>query len=877
MCFSFVCSLSSLYASQVDNNASFKSLPLVRIGVLAFRPKPQTLEQWRPLCELLSHELPQYDFVVEALTYPELNEAVSKSQLDFVLTNSGNYILLKKRFGLSSPLSTIAVNEQGIKVTQFAGVIFTRSSGKIDTLKQVKGKTIAVTDQESLGGYQMQAYELWKAGVTLPDDATVSITGMPHDNVVISVLSGQADVGFVRSGVLEKMADEGKLDMHSLKILNLQEAISFPVKISTGLYPEWPLATLKHVDEKISKSVLSILFRLEENDAIFPKIRIYGFNIPANYMGVEEMLRSLHFPPFDEKVAFNFADIWDQYQEYIMAFFVLFGFSLMIGLIHLRKSNLLLQKSLLTQRAQKDNLAQFLQVIEQSPISIVMTNLEGLISYANPKFLSITGYSMEEVIGQNPRFLKSDKVPQEAYAKLWDKLKRGEIWEGELINLRKDGSEYVEWGTIAPLRQHDGKITHYVAIKEDITERKKAEQRIYQLAFYDQLTTLPNRQKIIADISINPPKACAILNIDSFKEINDIFGIKAGDTILRQVGAWFKEMGFAIYRTGGDEFTTLFYDEVLDKTTVVQRMMDLMVLLEEKIFHIGEEIISLRMSIGIAMGDVKLLTHADIALHVAKSKKIQLSLYEEKENIEERYRHNIVMAAQIRKALLSGRIICHYQPIVDFKTGDILKYETLVRLVDEDGNIILPLAFLPIAKKMKIYPRITKEVVNQACALFQNRTEEFSINLSTADMEDGRLMQEIIAVLKKTNTAQRIVFEILESEGIENYEAISAFITQVKALGAKIAIDDFGTGYSNFEHILKLNVDYIKIDGSLIKDIINNSRNQIVIETIIGFAHKIGAQTIAEFVSDEMIFNRVKTLGVDYSQGYFTGKPQPLL
>ena len=178
---------------------------------------------------------------------------------------------------------------------------------------------------------------------------------------------------------------------------------------------------------------------------------------------------------------------------------------------------------------------------------------------------------------------------------------------------------------------------------------------------------------------------------------------------------------------------------------------------------------------------------------------------------------------------------------------------------------------------MKIYPRITKEVVNQACALFQNRTEEFSINLSTADMEDGRSMQEIIAVLKKTNTAQRIVFEILESEGIENYEAISAFITQVKALGAKIAIDDFGTGYSNFEHILKLNVDYIKIDGSLIKDIINNSRNQIVIETIIGFAHKIGAQTIAEFVSDEMIFNRVKTLGVDYSQGYFTGKPQPLL
>jgi len=235
------------------------------------------------------------------------------------------------------------------------------------------------------------------------------------------------------------------------------------------------------------------------------------------------------------------------------------------------------------------------------------------------------------------------------------------------------------------------------------------------------------------------------------------------------------------------------------------------------------------------------------------------------------------MAAMIRKALVSGRIICHYQPIVDFKTNAIVKYETLVRMVDEEGNIILPLEFLPVAKKMKIYPRITQEVVNQACELFKNRSEEFSINLSTADMEDARSMQKIIEVINRTNTASRIVFEILESEGVENYDTIKQFIAQVKILGAKIAIDDFGTGYSNFEHILRLNVDYIKIDGSLIRNITNNSRNHIVIETIVNFAQKIGAQTIAEFVSDEAIFETVKKLNVTYSQGYFTGRPEPLL
>lgn len=862
--------------STEDTN-TFKSLPLVRIGVLAFRPKPQTFEQWRPLGILLNHALPQYDFVIEALTYPELTDAVSKGKLDFVLTNSGNYILLKRRFGLSSPLTTLAINEHGVKTTHFGGVIFTRSEEKIDTLQDIKGKIIAVPEKKSFGGYQMQAYELFQAGIDIQEDAFVHVTGLPHDNVVKTVLSGHADIGFVRTGILEKMAEEGAIDMKNIKIINPQNHPSFPVKISTHLYPEWPLSTLPHVDEKISKSVLSILFRLEENDTALKTMRIYGFNIPANYTLVEEMLQALHLPPFDEKPAFAFSDIWEQYRDKAMPFIILLGFVLMLGIMHLRKSNILLQQSLLSQKKQADTLTQFLQVIEQSPISIIITNLDGQIVYANPKFITITGYSETEIIGHNPRFLKSGRVPKQTYMELWEHLKEDKVWEGELINRRKDGTEYIEFGTIAPLHQQDGSITHYVAIKEDITQRKIAEEKIYQLAFYDQLTSLPNRQKIILDMNAREPKACAILNIDSFKEINDLFGIQAGDSILSQVGEWFKEIGFLAYRTGGDEFTTLFYDDEVTKLTLNRRMLHLMALLEEKTFHIGDEVISLRMSIGVAVGGSKLLTHADIALHVAKAKKIPLSLYEEKENIEEKYRHNIVMAAMIRKALVSGRIICHYQPIVDFKTNAIVKYETLVRMVDEEGNIILPLEFLPVAKKMKIYPRITQEVVNQACELFKNRSEEFSINLSTADMEDARSMQKIIEVINRTNTASRIVFEILESEGVENYDTIKQFIAQVKVLGAKIAIDDFGTGYSNFEHILRLNVDYIKIDGSLIRNITNNSRNHIVIETIVNFAQKIGAQTIAEFVSDEAIFETVKKLNVTYSQGYFTGRPEPLL
>jgi EAL domain-containing protein (putative c-di-GMP-specific phosphodiesterase class I) len=197
-------------------------------------------------------------------------------------------------------------------------------------------------------------------------------------------------------------------------------------------------------------------------------------------------------------------------------------------------------------------------------------------------------------------------------------------------------------------------------------------------------------------------------------------------------------------------------------------------------------------------------------------------------------------------------------------------------MIDSDGIMIPPVKFLTIAKKTKLYPQITLEVLNQSCSLFATRSEEFSINLSDSDIRDPYIVKEIIHTITQTGTASRIVFEILESEGIENYEEVVEFITSVKSLGAKIAIDDFGTGYSNFENILKLNVDYIKIDGSLIQGITENSRHHIVVETIVNFAHKIGAKTIAEFVSSEEIYDAIKELGVDFAQGYFTGKPEAI-
>jgi diguanylate cyclase (GGDEF)-like protein len=410
----------------------------------------------------------------------------------------------------------------------------------------------------------------------------------------------------------------------------------------------------------------------------------------------------------------------------------------------------------------------------------------------------------------------------------------------------------------------------------DNTTEIEAQKEAQRASHTDFLTNLSNRQKLQLDIKKKNPYGCVVFNIHRFREINDLFGITVGDSLLVQIAHWFTTINLNVYRIGGDEFAMLLYEKTTWKL-LESNIEQWLEQLSQTFFHIQNELISIRMNIGVALGGEKLLTEADIALHNAKEAKTPYALYTVTENIEEIYRNNIAMTATIHKAIAEKNIVCYYQPIVDFATGQIKKYETLVRLIDESQSIIAPLIFLPIAKKTKLYAQITRSVVSQACELFQNRKEEFSINISIDDVEDPVTVQYIVNTLLKTDTASHVVFEILESEGIENYESVQYFITQVKALGAKIAIDDFGTGYSNFEHILNLHVDYIKIDGSLVRGIVGNERYKIIVETIVDFARKIGAKTIAEFVSDEAIFEELKSLGVDYSQGYYTGKPEPLL
>ena len=282
----------------------------VRLAILAFRPAAEAQARWQPLADYLNRAIPEHRFELQVYRYPELEAAIAARQVDFVLTQPSHYVLMTYRNGLSSPLATLVENEGGHALSMFGGTIFTQAGrSDIGTLRDLRGKTLATSGISSLGSYQMQAHELAHAGVSLPQDATVLETGQPQDRAIEAVLVGRADAGFVRTGVIEAMVREGRLDASALKIVNSQTSAAFPYLRSTRLYPEWAIAAMPDIDGALALRVAAALLTLPHGGELAQGMGIQGFTIPANYHPVDDMLRELRLPPFDVAPEFSAGDV----------------------------------------------------------------------------------------------------------------------------------------------------------------------------------------------------------------------------------------------------------------------------------------------------------------------------------------------------------------------------------------------------------------------------------------------------------------------------------------------------------------------------------------------------------------------------------------
>ena len=392
------------------------------------------------------------------------------------------------------------------------------------------------------------------------------------------------------------------------------------------------------------------------------------------------------------------------------------------------------------------------------------------------------------------------------------------------------------------------------------------------------LTELPDRQRFINTLSNSTANKLALLNVNGFWNFNHSFGYEVGDQILKTISQRLKRRftQAVVFHLGGDEFAILSGKEV-PQEHFLQNIESCLWYFGYSPIEIDNEKIYTPLRIGVAVGYDDLFLNAEFAIKQAKRIGKDLMVYDASIpslcNPQSNARADVEWEKTIREALKKDRFEVFAQSI---EGGKIPKFECLVRLRNAEGKIISPYLFLEHAKRANLYGNITKIVIQKAFSFFANKTAEFSINLSLSDILDQNRVDFLLEKMYEYNVGERLTIEVTEGEGIENHPEVISFLTLLKSQGVKIAIDDFGTGYSNFEYLVKLQADFIKIDGSLIKNVHKNAIHKAVVEAIVTFAQKVGMQTVAEFVANEEIYLTCKELGIDFFQGYLWSEPIPL-
>ena len=550
-------------------------------------------------------------------------------------------------------------------------------------------------------------------------------------------------------------------------------------------------------------------------------------------------------------------------------------------------------------------LKSYKRAVDASDI-LSITDINGNITYVNDKFCKATGYTCEEIIGQNHRILRDKETPQEVYRLLWETILDKKIWSGSLKNIKKDGTPYYTDATITPILDEKGEIVEFVATRHDITELiTQKEQLIHQL-YTDSLTQLPNRTQLLENLALMKEPVLILVNIDRFGEINDFYGAETGDDVLvemrERISSSLMPECLTLYRIYADEFALMCEKSCIGNHSCEEIATSLHDHIEKYPFSVKNNTVIIKVTIGVVIDLVSeaqeviktthLLTDADMVLRHAKRHDKEVLVLRDTSILKNEIAHNIEYIGKIKEAIATNQIVPffqgiinnhtfqtepYYHEIIDNSTGLPTKYECLIRLIDPEGKIISPFFFLDVAKKAKLYPQLTHIMIDKTFSYFEQNSYNFSINLSVEDILDKKTVAFILDKLERSSIAKRVIFEILESEGIENYEEVQQFIQKVKQRGARIAIDDFGSGYSNFAYILNLQVDFIKIDASLIKNIDTDEHARIIVETIVAFAKRLEIQTIAEFVHSKEVYEIIKEIGVDFSQGFYFHEPSPSL
>lgn len=550
----------------------------------------------------------------------------------------------------------------------------------------------------------------------------------------------------------------------------------------------------------------------------------------------------------------------------------------------------------ITERLEADRqMHKLMQAVEQSPNSIVITDLDANIEYANPAFTHVTGYTLQEVMGQNPRILHSGKTPKERYEQMWSQLTQGKSWKGEFINCRKDGTEYTELVSISPVRQTDGTITNYLAIKEDITQKKQMELQIEKIEHFDLLTELPNNTLLRnrTDFALSYSKrqqqklAVMFLDIDNFNHINNSHSRSAGDEILIQLARRLRTNlrdEDTVSRVSADEFILVLTAQTENSALHLGEKLSQLI---AQPFYIDTEEFLITCSIGIAMypddgtGFETLSKNAETAMHRAKNDGRNTIRFFKIE-MQEHLSRSLLIGNALRYAMERNQLQLHYQPQISLSSGQVIGAEALLRWQHPELGPISPAEFIPIAENNGQIISIGEWVLRTAVRQLKQWLDDghspmlIAVNLSAVQFKHFNLTRMVSSILEEEQLPARYLeLELTESVTMSNPQSAIEIMNQLYEQGIRMSIDDFGTGYSSLSYLKQFKIYKLKIDQSFIRNINSDAHDKSIVNTIINMANNLGYTTIAEGVETEQQLDILRQLDCDEVQGYFYSKPLP--
>ena len=533
---------------------------------------------------------------------------------------------------------------------------------------------------------------------------------------------------------------------------------------------------------------------------------------------------------------------------------------------------------------------------------MMITDPDGNIMRVNKAFTDITQYSAEEVIGKNPKLLRSGRHDPAFYQHMWESILVEGSWRGEIWNRRKSGDIFPEWLTITAVRNKHNEITHYVSTLTDITELKQNEERIHHLAFFDPLTYLPNRRllhdrlthAIATGLRQKKHGALLFIDLDDFKTLNDNRGHHIGDLLLVAVAERLRHSvreQDTVARLGGDEFVVVLEglgDNRDDAATYAQRVAEKILVNLNQVYKLEQQEYFNTPSIGICLfGDSavaidELLKQADQAMYHAKAAGRNTLRFFDPE-MQTLTAQRFALQHEIREALQQNQFQLYYQPQIDAK-GKVKGAEALIRWFHPQRGMVSPMEFIPVAEDSGLIIPLGHWIVEAACQQLVEWSRDpataelnLAINVSARQFKQINFVDQLLATLQKTGAnPYRLKLELTESMLVDNPEDIITKMDALRAHGIKFSLDDFGTGYSSLAYLKRLPINELKIDKSFVNDILTDPNDAAIARMVIRLAQSMDLIVIAEGVETKAQRDWLEQEGCNKYQGYYFGRPMPI-